>query len=52
MTLLFLHRWHSDPGGVKPSPLQAHGCGVINPKLGDDDFYPALHAAGDAFDAS
>ena len=51
MKLLFLHGWHSVPGGVKPSYLQAHGYDVINPKLNDDDFYQALRAAQDAFDA-
>jgi len=52
MTLLFLDGWHIDPGGVKPSSLQAHGRDVINPNRDDDDFYPALHAARDACEAS
>jgi hypothetical protein len=30
-TILFLHGWHSVPGGVKPTYLKDHGHGVINP---------------------
>src|SRR4051794_7837509 len=36
LTILFLHGWHSVPGGVKPSHLGAHGYEVINPALSDD----------------
>ena len=33
MKILFLHGWHSVPGGVKPTFLKDHGHEVINPKL-------------------
>ncbi|QDV30323.1 Alpha/beta hydrolase family protein [Planctopirus ephydatiae] len=49
-TILFLHGWHSVPGGLKPSFLIQHGHQVINPALDDDDFPAALAAAQDAFD--
>ena len=29
MTILFLHGWHSVPGGVKPTYLMEHGHAVI-----------------------
>lgn len=51
MTLLFLHGWHSVPGGVKPTTLQQHGWDVLNPALDDDDFDAALATAQAAFDA-
>ena len=38
MKILFLHGWHSVPGGVKPTYLKDHGHTVINPALDDDDF--------------
>ena len=41
MIILFLHGWHSVPGGVKPTYLKEHGHSVINPKLPDDDFKEA-----------
>jgi hypothetical protein len=50
MKLLFLHGWHSVPGGVKPSYLSSHGFEVINPKLPDDDFSEAVRIAQQAFD--
>jgi hypothetical protein len=31
MKILFLHGWHSVPGGVKPTYLVNHGHQVINP---------------------
>ena len=31
MKILFLHGWHSVPGGVKPTYLKDHGHEVINP---------------------
>lgn len=37
MKILFLHDWHSVPGGVKPCFPADHGHEVINPAL-DDDF--------------
>ncbi len=45
MTILFLHGWHSVPGGVKPTYLKEHGHAVINPALDDDDFAAALATA-------
>jgi predicted esterase len=48
--ILFLHGWHSVPGGVKPSYLREHGHEVINPALDDDDFALALATAQSEFD--
>jgi hypothetical protein len=48
--VLFLHGWHSVPGGVKPSYFIQHGHEVINPALSDDDFYTAVQQAQDEFD--
>ena len=45
MKILFLHGWHSIPGGVKPSFLIQHGHKVINPALDDDDFDQAEYMA-------
>jgi hypothetical protein len=50
MTILFLHAWHSIPGGVKPTYLKDHGHIVINPALDDDDFAVALATAQAEFD--
>ena len=50
MKILFLHGWHSVPGGVKPTYLKDHGHEVINPALDDDDFDSALATAQAAFD--
>ena len=50
MTILFLHGWHSLPGGVKPTYLAAHGHTVVNPALPDDDFAEAVRVAQAAFD--
>src|SRR5580693_4092502 len=50
MTILFLHGWHSVPGGVKPTYLKDHGHIVINPALNDDDFAAALATAQAEFD--
>jgi hypothetical protein len=49
MKILFLHGWHSVPGGVKPSYLQGHGHEVINPALHDDDFQAAIQTAQTAY---
>lgn len=48
--ILFLHGWHSVPGGVKPTYLKGHGHTVINPALPDDDFDAALAIAQAEFD--
>ena len=36
MKILYLHGWHSTPGGVKPTYLKDHGHEVLNPALPDD----------------
>lgn len=50
MTILFLHGWHSVPGGVKPTYLQDHGHKVINPVLDDEVFATACATAQAEFD--
>jgi hypothetical protein len=50
MKILFLHGWHSVPGGVKPTYLKDHGHEVINPALDDNDFAMALRTAQAEFD--
>lgn len=50
MKILFLHGWHSVPGGVKPTYLKDHGHEVINPQLDDDDFAAAVRTAQREFD--
>ena len=50
MKILFLHGWHSVPGGVKPSYLAQHGHEVINPRLDDDDFDEAVRTAQAEYD--
>lgn len=50
MTILFLHGWHSVPGGVKPTHLTEHGHEVVNPALDDDDFAAAVRTAQAEFD--
>jgi hypothetical protein len=50
MKILFLHGWHSVPGGVKPSYLIEHGHEVINPALSDDDFAEAVRTAQAEYD--
>lgn len=50
MKILFLHGWHSVPGGVKPTFLVQHGHEVINPKLPDEDFAEAVRIAQSEFD--
>ena len=49
-TILFLHDWHSAPGGVKPIFLAQHGHTVLNPKLPDEDFNLAVKIAQAEFD--
>jgi hypothetical protein len=48
--ILFLHGWHSVPGGVKPTYLSGHGHEVLNPALSDDDFDEAVAVAQSVFD--
>jgi hypothetical protein len=50
MKVLFLHGWHSVPGGVKPTYFITHGHEVFNPALSDDDFDEALQTAQQEFD--
>lgn len=50
MKFLFLHGWHSVPGGVKPTYLKGQGHTVINPALDDDDFDAAVRTAQAEFD--
>ncbi len=50
MKILFLHGWHSVPGGVKPTYLKDHGHTVINPALDDDDFDAAIRTAQTEYD--
>jgi hypothetical protein len=50
MKIVFLHGWHSVPGGVKPSYLIEHGHEVINPALDDDDFDDSVRTAQAEFD--
>ena len=50
MNILFLHGWHSVPGGVKPSYLKSHGYQVLNPGLDDDDFEVAVRTAQEVYD--
>jgi len=42
MKILFLHGWHSTPGGLQSSFLKDHGHEVLNPVLPDDDFDAAV----------
>jgi Alpha/beta hydrolase family len=50
MTILFLHGWHSVPGGIKPTMLVQYGHEVINPQLPDEDFEEAVRIAQAEFD--
>ena len=45
MEILFLHGWHSTPGGRKPEFLRESGHTVFNPALCPDDFDLALKVA-------
>jgi hypothetical protein len=48
--ILFLHGWHSVPGGVKPTYLKDAGHEVLNPALDDDDFDAAVGTAQAEYD--
>lgn len=50
MKILFLHGWHSTPGGLKPSFLAERGHEVLNPALCPDNFEKALQSGQQAFD--
>ena len=50
MQLLFLHGWHSTPGGLKPAYLTDHGHTVLNPQLPDDDFEESVRIAQAEYD--
>jgi predicted esterase YcpF (UPF0227 family) len=50
MKILYLHGWHSAPGGMKPTYLRDHGHEVINPQLPDDGFDEAVRIAQAEFD--
>ncbi len=50
MKVLFLHGWHSVPGGVKPTYLKDAGHTVLNPALDDDDFDAAVRTAQAEYD--
>jgi hypothetical protein len=50
MKILFLHGWHSVPGGVKPTYLAQHGHEVFNPALPDEDFEEAVRIAQAEYD--
>ena len=45
MKVLFLHGWHSVPGGVKATFLIEHRLEVFNPALDDADFGGAVLTA-------
>ena len=50
MKILFLHGWHSVPGGLKPTFLKDAGHTIINPALDDDDFDAAVRTAQAEYD--
>jgi hypothetical protein len=50
MKILYLHGWHSVPGGVKPTFLVQYGHEVLNPALPDEDFEEAVRIAQAEFD--
>ena len=50
MKILFLHGWHSAPGGMKPTFLKSLGHEVLNPALDDDDFQLAVDVAQTVYD--
>ena len=50
MKILFLHGWHSAPGGTKSQFLESHGHTVIGPRLDDDDYDAAVRTAQGEYD--
>lgn len=50
MKILFLHGWHSAPGGTKSTFLESHGHTVIGPELDDDDYGAAVRTAQGEYD--
>ncbi len=52
MKILFLHGWHSKPGGRKPIYLREQGQEVVNPSLCPDSFESALATAQQALENS
>jgi hypothetical protein len=50
MRILYLHGWHSVPGGVKPTFQAKHGYTILNPWLPDEDFAEAVRIAQVEFD--
>ena len=46
MKILFLHGWHSVPGGVKPTHLKDRGHEVINPPHDDNDLATGIVGQG------
>ena len=51
LKILFLHGWHSTPGGRKPQYLIEHGHQVANPALCPDDFEKALAVAQESYES-
>ena len=49
-TILYLHGWHSTPGGPKPTYLKDHGHEVLNPALPDYDSDAVVRIAQAEFD--
>lgn len=43
--VLYLHGWHSNQGGIKPTFLKERGFEVLNPQLSDDSFEDAVTMA-------
>jgi hypothetical protein len=50
MKILYLHGWHSLPGGVKPSFLAEQGLEIHDIELPDEDFAAALTIAQAAYE--